>query len=87
MQRRWHSHGSGFKCEGATREKLEMAKRWRPAPTVEETFLWGAIRGRRLREFKFRRQHVIAGFIVDFYCPIAQLVLEVDGPYQNCRHL
>ena len=35
------------------------------------------------RFFQFRRQHVIDRFIVDFYCPAAKLVLEVDGPVHD----
>jgi very-short-patch-repair endonuclease len=34
----------------------------------------------------FRRQQVIAGFIVDFYCHAARLVVEVDGPVHDTRH-
>jgi very-short-patch-repair endonuclease len=30
--------------------------------------------------FKFRRQHSIGGYIVDFYCPAKKLVIEIDGP-------
>ena len=35
---------------------------------------------------KFRRQHAIAGFIVDFYCVKAELVIEVDGPIHEQQH-
>lgn len=37
------------------------------------------LRANRLRGFQFRRQQVIDGFIVDFYCHAAGLVVEVDG--------
>ena len=40
---------------------------------------WSLLRNRRLRGLKFRRQHVLHGFIVDFYCPALRLVLEPDG--------
>lgn len=49
-------------------------------PTPAEAKLWSRIRKRQLAGYKFRRQHIIAGFIVDFYCPTLQLVVEVDGP-------
>ena len=41
--------------------------------------LWQHLRGNRLRGMHFRRQQVIDGFIVDFYCHKAGLVVEVDG--------
>ena len=49
-------------------------------PTPAEAKLWNRIRKRQLAGFKFRRQHIIAGFIVDFYCPTLKLIVEVDGP-------
>jgi very-short-patch-repair endonuclease len=47
--------------------------------TIAERQAWEILRNRRLLGFKFRRQHVIDGFIVDFYCPELRLVLELDG--------
>jgi len=47
--------------------------------TPTETILWEALRGRRLGGLRFRRQQVVDGFIVDFYCDAARLVIEVDG--------
>jgi very-short-patch-repair endonuclease len=41
--------------------------------------LWGELRGRRLGGWKWRRQAPIGPFIVDFYCPPARLVVELDG--------
>jgi very-short-patch-repair endonuclease len=46
---------------------------------VTETKVWQILRDRQLLGLKFRRQHVIDGFIVDFYCPEYRLVLEIDG--------
>jgi very-short-patch-repair endonuclease len=48
--------------------------------TFEERTLWRAIRNNALSGLHFRRQQLIAGFIVDFYCACARLVIEVDGP-------
>jgi very-short-patch-repair endonuclease len=42
--------------------------------------VWQALRTNRVAGLHFRRQHVIAGFIVDFYCHAAALLVEVDGP-------
>ncbi len=34
---------------------------------------------RQVKGFKFRQQHIILGYIIDFYCPSAKLIIEVDG--------
>jgi very-short-patch-repair endonuclease len=47
--------------------------------TPEERILWRLLRARRLNGMHFRRQQVIDGFIVDFYCHAAGLVVEIDG--------
>jgi len=46
---------------------------------MAERRAWDLLRNRRMLGLKFRRQHVIAGFIVDFYCAELRLVLEIDG--------
>ena len=48
-------------------------------PTEPEIRLWNALRGKQLEGYKFRRQAVLGQRIVDFYCPAARLVVEVDG--------
>jgi len=45
---------------------------------------WDILRGRRLFGLKFRRQHTIGGFIVDFYCAELGLVIELDGSGHAC---
>lgn len=61
-------------------EKLKpLAREMRRHPTAAERALWEVLRDRRLLGMKFRRQHAIGRFIVDFYCADAQLVIEVDG--------
>ncbi|MBI2985049.1 MAG: endonuclease domain-containing protein [Candidatus Kerfeldbacteria bacterium] len=47
--------------------------------TLAEWRLWWYLRDRRFHSLKFRRQHHIGSFIVDFYCGEARLVVEVDG--------
>ncbi len=51
----------------------------RKAPTTSEHLLWGALRGRRLDQRKFRRQHPIGVYVLDFYCEQERLAVEVDG--------
>jgi very-short-patch-repair endonuclease len=64
--------------------KALRAKELRRNPTPEERLLWQRLRANRLGGFHFRRQQPIAGFIVDFYCHAAALVVEVDGEiHQN----
>lgn len=43
-----------------------------------ERLLWAKLRGAQLG-VKFRRQHGIGPYIADFYCPVAQLIIELDG--------
>ena len=59
--------------------KVRRAKELRRQMTEEERLLWNCLRANRLEGFHFRRQQIIEGFIVDFYCHAAALVVEVDG--------
>src|ERR1051326_5144491 len=59
--------------------KREFARRLRKRPTPAEATAWELLRCRRILGFKFRRQHLIAGFIVDFCCEELKLVIELDG--------
>jgi very-short-patch-repair endonuclease len=47
--------------------------------TGPEKRLWSRLRSRQLQGSKFRRQHGIGPYIVDFYCPEQSLVIEIDG--------
>ena len=55
----------------------------RKEPTEAEAILWKNLRRKGLDGMKFRRQHPIGRFIVDFYCPPAKLVVEADGEIHN----
>jgi len=57
----------------------------RAAPTRAEAALWLALRRCAIGGWKFRRQQVIAGYIVDFYCAAVCLALEVDGSAHDER--
>ena len=67
-----------------TKEKLQRAKELRRDMTPAEKILWQELRANKLG-FHFRRQQVIAGFIVDFYCHKAALVIEVDGDIHDLQ--
>jgi very-short-patch-repair endonuclease len=58
---------------------LQRARELRRGQTDAEGRLWGELRARRLGGWKWRRQSPIGPFIVDFYCPAARLVVELDG--------
>lgn len=58
---------------------LARAREMRRPQTPAEATLWQALRKRHLG-YKFRRQHPIDRFIIDFYCAEAKLCLEIDGP-------
>jgi len=62
----------------ATHSLLQRARSLRVNQTDAEGRLWGELRGRRLGGWKWRRQAPIGPFIVDFYCPAARLVVELD---------
>ncbi|MGB1018928.1 MAG: isoleucine--tRNA ligase, partial [Chitinophagales bacterium] len=51
--------------------------------TQEETILWEYLKTKKLGGYKFRRQHIIDMFIVDFVCLKKGLIVEVDGAYHN----
>lgn len=58
---------------------LEFAKSMRHTATDAEHLMWQILRAKRFMSLKFRRQHVIKPYIVDFYCHEIGLVIEVDG--------
>ncbi len=58
---------------------LERAREMRSQPNDAEASVWKGLPAKRLRGFKFRRQHPIGIYIVDFYCAAAMLVIELDG--------
>ncbi|PIP28603.1 MAG: cytosine methyltransferase [Candidatus Moranbacteria bacterium CG23_combo_of_CG06-09_8_20_14_all_35_22] len=60
---------------------LEKRKRLRNNLTPQEIILWSRLRCEQLG-YKFRRQHSIGNYIVDFYCPKKKLIIELDG----CQH-
>ena len=60
------------------------AKNLRRNQTPAEVKLWNLLRGRKLKELKFRRQHPVKPlFILDFYCMKYKIAIEVDGGYHK----
>jgi len=62
-----------------SRELHERARELRRDMTPAERILWEKLRHNRLNRLQFRRQQIIDGFIVDFYCHSKALIVEVDG--------
>ena len=67
------------RIRGTTPEVEQAAKRLRQNLTPAEAKLWEAIRSKRLEGLRFRCQHPVGNFILDFYCPSRKLAIEVDG--------
>jgi very-short-patch-repair endonuclease len=61
------------------------ARQLRRDGTWPERIVWGMLRGSRLAGLKFRRQHPVGPFTVDFYCDEIKLVIEVDGASHEDR--
>lgn len=51
----------------------------RNTATDAERLLWQRLKGKQLFGLKFRRQYGVGKYVVDFYCPAEQIVVEVDG--------
>ena len=64
---------------GAAPVTFEKAKLLRNKMTPEEISLWEKLKNKQICNVRFRRQHPIGVFIVDFYCHKAKLVIELDG--------
>ena len=59
--------------------RLSLKRHFRANLTLAETRLWAKLRSKQFQELKFRRQHGIGPYIVDFFCPEKRLIVEVDG--------
>lgn len=58
---------------------IEFARLLRQTATDAETLLWSCLRDRRMNGRKFRRQHPIEPYVLDFYCYNLKLGIELDG--------
>ena len=76
MDRRETTSG---RIRGIRRTSDGMARVLRQRMTPAEERLWHSLRGRHVASLKFRRQHPLGPYIVDFCCPEIRLVIEIDG--------
>jgi len=65
---------------------LERRRELRKASTPEEKILWNELRNNKLGA-RFKRQHSIGGYILDFYCFQARLIVEIDGKSHDVNKL
>ncbi|HAM11615.1 MAG: hypothetical protein A2X05_06065 [Bacteroidetes bacterium GWE2_41_25] len=70
---------------GASMGTIRTASILRKNATLAENILWKKLRDRKLFKVKFRRQHPVGLFIVDFYCHEIKLVIEIDGGIHNSK--
>lgn len=78
------NYGEGM-WKGAPESSFVKAKALRKDGTQAEKILWAKLRNNQLKGYKFRRQHPIGLYIVDFYCHQLNLVIEIDGDYHNIQ--
>lgn len=64
---------------------LRRSQEFRQSQTYPERLLWSVLRGKQVAGLRFRRQHPIEPYVVDFYCAAARLVIEIDGESHNGR--
>lgn len=67
------------RIRGVAPSTKRAAMKLRKEMTPAEVILWKALRARRFSGYKFRRQHPVGRFILDFYCAECHLAVEVDG--------
>jgi len=67
------------RIRGTTPEIEAAARRLRRNMTLAEKKLWQALKSKKLGSLKFRAQHPVGPLILDFYCPVRKLVVELDG--------
>ena len=71
--------------KGASFKLFSYARQNRRVMTYAEKILWDNLRNKKLKGFKFRRQHPVSDFIADFFCLEANLVVEIDGTKHSER--
>jgi very-short-patch-repair endonuclease len=72
------AHRAGGASPRALKPTTLLARRLRKEMSLPEVLLWQQLRGQQLG-VKFRRQHGIGSYVVDFYCAALRLAVEIDG--------
>ncbi|NBB17528.1 DUF559 domain-containing protein [Caulobacter sp. SLTY] len=77
---RWRCSRRGKAVE-ARRAKVIRAQILRSNTSLPEGLLWQHLRGRQLEGLKFRRQHPMGPYVLDFFCPALGLAVEIDSQW------
>lgn len=78
-----HPHYQEGMWKGAPSNNFGRAKFLRAQMTQAEQHLWEKLKMEPFTKYRFRRQHPVQNFIVDFYSHALRMVIEVDGPYHE----
>ena len=64
---------------------IDLARKLRSEMTIVEKLLWKRISNKQLNGYRFRSQHPVYRYILDFYCPKVKLAIELDGSVHKQR--
>jgi len=78
-----HPYYDDSMWKGAPKNNFLLAKKLRENMTQAELVIWEKLKDKRFKGYKFRRQHPIQKYIVDFYCHKLGLIIEIDGGYHK----
>ncbi|AFY92462.1 endonuclease domain-containing protein [Chamaesiphon minutus] len=78
-------HNQNQRIRGTNPQVEQAARDLRKNLTPAEEYLWQALKSKQLNGLRFRSQHPVGNFILDFYCPSCKLVVEVDGNIHDDR--
>ncbi|WKL57900.1 endonuclease domain-containing protein [Asticcacaulis sp. ZE23SCel15] len=67
--------------------KLPLARKLRREMTPPEVMIWSRLKGTPNSELRFRRQHPVGPYVLDFYCAKARLAIEIDGQVHGLDHV
>ena len=68
-----------YKEKANPKEQKDLRKALRNSMTAAEATLWRSLKDGQINALKFRRQHGLGPYVMDFYCPTIKLCIELDG--------
>jgi very-short-patch-repair endonuclease len=66
---------------------VPFAKKLRKSGNLSEVLIWNCLKNKKFKHLDFDRQKIIGNYIVDFYCPNLQIVIEIDGSSHNEKEI
>ncbi len=73
------------RIRGTSQEVWQAARSLRLRMTPAEERLWSALQNKQVLGMRFRRQHAVGRYVLDFYCPACKLAIELDGSVHDDR--